>query len=101
MSNDGLDDFYTITRLAPNPDIRAAGIIVPSISILVASMILQEAVNASSLVWMAVVYNAIDGVREFLLSAESEHHLPLAKVSGLFAENVPLAKRRDPLTPQS
>src|ERR1700692_4970258 len=43
MANDGQDDFYTITRLEPRPDIPAAGIVVLSNSILVASMILQEA----------------------------------------------------------
>jgi hypothetical protein len=59
-------------------------------------MILQEALNASSLAWMAVVYNAIDGVRNFLLAAEPEHHLQLAKVSALFSNNISLANRRDP-----
>jgi hypothetical protein len=101
MANDGQDDFYTITRLEPRPDIPAASIVVVSNSILVASMILQEALNASSLLWMAVVYNAIDGVRNFLHSAATEHHLPLAKVSKLFAEDVPLAQRRDPLASQT
>jgi hypothetical protein len=96
MANDGQDDFYTITGLEPRPDIPAADIVVISNSILIASMILQEALNASSLLWMAVVYNAIDGVRNFLLSAAPEHHLPLAKVCKLFEEHVPMAKRRDP-----
>lgn len=90
MANDGHDDFYAITRLGPRPNNPAAGIVVLSNSVLVASMILQEALNASSLLWMAVVYDAIDGVRNFLLSAEPEHHLPLAKISKLFAENIPL-----------
>ena len=91
MANDGQDDFYAITGLEPRPDIPRAGIVVLSNSILVASMILQEALNASSLLWMAVVYDAIDGVRNFLCSAAPEHHLPLAKVSKLFAENIALA----------
>ena len=101
MANDGQDDFYTITSLNPRPDIPAASIVVLSNSILVASMILQEALNASSLLWMAVVYDAIDGVRNFLHSATIEHHLPLAKVSKLFAEDVPLAQRRAALASQT
>jgi hypothetical protein len=96
MANDGSGDFQVITRLEPRPDSPAADIVVLSNSILVASMILQEALNASSLAWMAVVYNAIDGVRNFLLVAGPEHHLQVAKVGELFAENTPLAKRRDP-----
>lgn len=103
MANDGEDDFYTITRLEPRPDIPAASIVVLSNSILIASMILQEALNASSLLWMAVVYNAIDGVRSFLLSASLEHHLPLVEVCKLFEQNVPLARLRttDPLAEQA
>ena len=96
MANDGQDDFCVITDLEPPLDIPAASIVVLSNSILVASMIIQEALNASSLLWMSVVYNANEGVRNFLLSAAPEHHLPLAKVTKLFAEHVPLASRRDP-----
>jgi hypothetical protein len=94
MANDGLADFQVITRLEPKPDSSKADIVVLSNSILVASMILQEALNASSLAWMAVVYNAIDGVRNFLIAPRPEHHLQIAKVSELFAESIPLAKRR-------
>jgi hypothetical protein len=93
MADDGQADFSTITHLEPRPE-TPAGVVVLSNSILVASMILQEALNSSSLVWMAVVYDAIDGVRKFLCSAASEHHLPLAKVGKLFAEGVPIAKCR-------
>jgi hypothetical protein len=96
MANDGFDDFLVITGLEPRPDSPVAGIVVLSNSLLVASMIVQEALNVSSLAWMAVVYNAIDGVRNFLLAAEPEHHLPVAKVGEIFANNIPLAKRRDP-----
>jgi hypothetical protein len=96
MANDGQDDFYTITRLEPRPDVPAASIVVLSNSILIASMTLQEALNSSSLLWVAAVYNAIDGVRRFLLSAAPGHHRPLMKVCKLFEQNVPLAKRRDP-----
>ena len=95
MANDGQDDFYTITRLAPQPSTPAAGIVVLSNSVLIASMIVQEALNASSLLWMALVYSAIDGARRFLLSAAAEHHLPLEKVRKLFEQNVPLAKSRN------
>jgi hypothetical protein len=94
MANDGQDDFYTITHL--EPEVSDAGIVVLSNSILIASMILQEALNSSSLCWRAVVYNAIEGIRDFLLSAAPEHHLPLAKVSMMFTEKVPLEQRRDP-----
>ncbi len=95
MADDGQDDFYTITHLEPRPNVPSAGIVVLSNSILIASMILQEGLNSSSLCWRAVVYDAIGGIRDFLLAAAPEHHLPLAKVSMMFTEKVPLAQRRD------
>jgi hypothetical protein len=35
------------------------------------------------------VYNAIDGVRNFLLSAAPEHHRPPARAGKILAENIP------------
>jgi len=95
MADDGLDDFQVITLLQPKPESTAANIVVLQNSLLVASMVLQEALNASSFAWMKIVYNAIDGVRNFLFAAESEHLLQTAKVGELFTGNIPLAERRD------
>lgn len=65
-------------------------------SILAASLIVQDALNASTLSWCRVVYDAVDGVRRFVVSASPEHHAPLAKVSMMFKEHLPLAQRREP-----
>jgi hypothetical protein len=94
MANDGMGDFQVITCPEPRPHSPSADIVVLSNSILAASMILREALNTSSLAWMAVVYNAIDGVQNFLRAAETAHHLQVSKVGELFAMNIPLAKRR-------
>lgn len=64
-------------------------------SILIASMIDQETLNASTLSWIAVVYAATDGVRNFLGTGTLDHHIPLAKLGVMFKENTPLAKRRE------
>ena len=95
MSNDGLNDFSRIIGVKPVPETASAEITVLSNSVLIGSMILQEGLNASSLSWMAIVYDAVDGVRKFLHSAEPEHHLPLAKVGRLSVANIPLAHKRD------
>jgi hypothetical protein len=42
-------------------------------SVLIASLILQEALNASSLSWRAVVYDSVEGVRKFLICAAHTH----------------------------
>ncbi len=94
MANDGQEDFFNISRLEPKPNFPEWGIVLSN-SILIASLILQEALNASTLSWCRVVYDAVDGVRNFLLSASPEHHLPLAKVSMMFKEHFPLAQRRE------
>jgi hypothetical protein len=100
MANDGQEDFYNITRLQPQSDFgEASATVVLSNSILIASIIQQEALNASTLHWRAVVYDVIDGVRNFLGSASPEHHLPLAKVGLMFKENMRLAQRREPSSP--
>ena len=100
MADDGQEDFYNITHLQPRPDFgESAATVVLSNSILIASMIDQEALNASSLSWMAVVYDAIDGVRNFLGTGTLDHHIPLAKVGVMFKEDTPLAKRREPDRP--
>lgn len=94
MANDGQEDFFNITRLEPKPDFPDWGIVLSN-SILVASLIVQEALDASTLSWCRVVYDAVGGVRNFLLSASPEHHLPLAKVTVMFRERLPLAQRRE------
>jgi hypothetical protein len=94
LANDGQEDFFNICHLEPKPNFPEWGIVLSN-SILVASLIVQEALNASTLSWYRVVYDAVDGVRNFLLSAAPEHHLPLAKVSMMFKEHLPLAQRRE------
>jgi hypothetical protein len=94
MANDGQEDFFNITGLQPRPDFgEAASIVVLSNSVLVASLILQEALNASALAWSAVVYDAVEGLRKFLICAAPEEHVPIVKVSAMFAAKTPLAAR--------
>lgn len=94
MANDGQEDFFNITLMEPKPNFPDSGIVLSN-SILVASLVVQEALNASTLSWCRVVYDAVDGVRNFLLSASPEHHLPVARVCIMFKEGLPLAQCRE------
>lgn len=94
MANDGQEDFFNVTHLEPKPNLPEWKPVLPN-SILAASLIVQEALNASTLSWCRVGYDAVDGVRSFLVSASPEHHLPLAKVSMMFKEHLPLAQRHE------
>jgi hypothetical protein len=99
MANDGQEDFFNITHLEPRPNFPESGMVLSN-SILAASLVVQEALNASTLLWCWVVYDTADGVRNFLHSATPEHFLPLAKVSKMFEERIPLAQRRKSDPPQ-
>lgn len=90
MASDGEQDFFSITKLesdAEFPDQRS----VLSNTLLVASMIVQEALNASSLRWRALVYNILDEMRKFLGTGEDRYSPRLAQLSGLFLGGVRLA----------
>jgi hypothetical protein len=92
MSNDGEEDFFNITNLEPKPNFPEWEIVLSN-SILAASIIVQYALNASTMSWRRVVYDAVEGIRKVLRVPGPEHLLPLAKVSKMFEEHIPLAKR--------
>jgi hypothetical protein len=94
MANDGQEDFFNITHLEPKPNFPEWKIALSN-SILAGSLIVQEALNASTLSWRRIVYDAVDGVRKALRSPSPEHLLPLVKVSKMFEKHIPLAKRRE------
>lgn len=94
MANDGQEDFFNITRLEPRPNFPESGMVLSN-SILAASLVVQEALNASTLLWCKVVYDAVDGVRKVLRSPSLEHLLPLVKAGKMFEECIPLAQRRE------
>jgi hypothetical protein len=54
-------------------------------------MITQQALSASTLSWRLVVFEAVEGVRSFLISASPQHHVALAKVANMFQERIALA----------
>ena len=99
MANDGQEDFFNITHLEPKPNFPNPTMVLSN-SILAASLISQEALNASTLSWRRVVYDAVDGIRDFLRCASPEHLLPLVKVSKMFEEHISLAQRRESDTSQ-
>ena len=94
MGNDGEDDFKALMNMEETSPLIQRGIVVLSNSVLVASMIFQNALNASSLSWLAVVFDAVHGIREFLRDAAPEHHLALSKVALICGEKRPLAQKQ-------
>ncbi len=91
MANDGQEDFYRITGAEPAPDFGDRKIVLNN-TVLIASMTLQEALNASSLSWRRVVFDSLDGILKFLGSGRAECFLPAIKTGKMFGENIPLGQ---------
>lgn len=78
MSRDGDADFHWLTsptQTGPLPD--------PTVvrnSILAQTMVTQEALNASTMKWRAIVYNFFDHVRSFLRNGSIEYKLTFLKI---------------------
>lgn len=79
MSDDGLQDFHTITKLEfysePQFDIS-----VVHNSILITSMILQDVLNYSSFQWRSILYDYIDEVRNLLKNGDKSYQLSFLKL---------------------
>ncbi len=67
MANDGHEDFYNITKLEPRPDFPSQEVILHN-TLLVILLLLQQSLNATTFKWLALVYNLIQDLIQFLRS---------------------------------
>ncbi len=91
MANDGQQDFYAITRLAQAqdfPDQRS----VLSNTLLVATMIVQQGLNASTLSWRALVYDFIDDLRRFLDTGIETYKISFIKLGAMVNQGIRLCQ---------
>lgn len=82
MANDGHEDFYTITKLQPSP-VFPSSIVVIANSILISTMILQEALSYSSFRWRGVLWDFLDDVRKLLGNSPSSFQTSFLKLEQL------------------
>lgn len=92
MASDGQEDFYRITGLEPAPPFPDWTSVLCN-SIIVATLILQEAMNASNVSWHVRAYDAILGIRRFLETASLACFIPALEVGQMLAAGIPLARR--------
>ena len=87
MANDGLEEFYTITKLEPKPEFPSQVSVIHN-TLLVGCLIVKEALNQSDLRWMAIVYNFFDHLMKHLEDASTDYLETFAKIvlSGRSAE---------------
>lgn len=92
MANDGEADFYRITGLkpAPNfPDQRS----VLSNTLLAATMLVQQGLNASSFSWHVLVYDLLDEMKQALDRGADNYKISFLKISTMFKENKKLCQQ--------
>jgi hypothetical protein len=79
MANDGLEDFYAITKLEPKPDFPPH-ISVLHNSLLVACLIANEAINQSNFRWITLVFDFYDHMMRFLDTGSTEYMTSFKKL---------------------
>jgi hypothetical protein len=84
MSNDGNDDFKRLTEdpqrhTLPDPTVVRN-------SILVQSLIVQEALNVSEMRWRAIAYNFLSQMRVFLGTGDKEYQITMYKIGKAWPE---------------
>lgn len=82
MSDDGQQDFFTITRLEPAPRFPDQITLLHN-SVLVGTLILQEAMNRSSFRWRALIYNLVDEIRTFIGTGDTSFKESFVKFAHL------------------
>ncbi len=96
MANDGQQDFYTITKLEPAPDFPDHRCVLSN-TLLVATMLVQQGLNASTLSWRALVYDFLDDIRRLLDIGVEDYKLSFMKLSAMIEQGMllcqPLAGR--------
>jgi hypothetical protein len=85
MANDGNEDFYRITKLKPAPDFPDQGLVLSN-TLLIATMTVQEGLNASHFRWRRVVFDFLDELRRGLDSGSKAYRVPFVKI-GRFAKD--------------
>ncbi|MFA5056121.1 MAG: DUF5677 domain-containing protein [Dehalococcoidia bacterium] len=92
MANDGLQDFFTITKLEPSPDFPEQRSVLSN-TIVVGVMIVQEGLNASTPSWRAIVYDFLEYLLEFVNTGDTDYMISFLKLSKLFQEKVPFCEK--------
>jgi hypothetical protein len=82
MANDGLEDFYAITKLEPRPDFPPH-ISVLHNSLLVGCLIANESLNQSDFRWMALVFDFYSHLMKFLESGSTDYMHTFTKLVSL------------------
>ncbi|HOF41472.1 MAG TPA: DUF5677 domain-containing protein [Candidatus Hydrogenedentes bacterium] len=93
MADDGLQDFFSITKLEPAPDFPDQRSVLSN-TLLVGIMIVQDGLNASTYSWRAVVYNFLDDMLHFLDTGSNQYQQQVLKLAAFIQAREHLCVRK-------
>lgn len=99
MANDGEQDFHTITGLEPRPDFPDQRTVLVN-TLLVATMLVQEGLNASTLHWRKLVYGVFEDLRRFLDTGATDYRQRLLSMSNAVQQGTVLCQQAPDSQPQ-
>ncbi len=79
MADDGEQDFFTLTKLKPTPFFRDHRSVLSN-TLLVASVLTQEGLNASTLLWHRRIYDLLEDLRRALVTGSDEYSIPFNEI---------------------
>lgn len=91
MANDGEQDFYTTTKLEPTPDFPDQRAILSN-TLLVASIVVQHGLNASTLARRTVVFDFLDDLKRFLETGADDYKVSFLKLRAMIGQDMPLCQ---------
>lgn len=91
MANDGRQDFYTITKREPTPDFPDQRTVLSN-TLLVATMVVQHGLNASTLAWRAPVFDFLDDFERFLGTGADNFKDSFLTLRAMIEEGMPLCQ---------
>jgi hypothetical protein len=95
MANDGQQDFFSITKLEPAPEFPDQRSVISN-TLLVGTMIVQQGLNASTLLWRALVYDFLDDLRRFIDTGAEDYQLSLVKLGKIIENGMRLCSNHFP-----
>lgn len=92
MANDGQQDLYTIMKLEPVPDFPEHRVVLSN-SLLIATMLVQQGLNSSTLSWRSLVYDFFDDLRRMLGTGSEEYKISFLKLGKMIEQGMRLCKQ--------
>jgi len=91
MADDGQQDFYTLTKLEPAPDFPEHRVVLSN-TLLVATMLVQQGLNSSTLSWRSLVYDFLDNLRRMLGNGDEEYKISFVKIGKMIEQRMRLCR---------